>query len=367
MKAVQSGSSVESVASVLYCLVALVIIASFLLVHLMGYGFFFFTPEGLALGAQSFSFPVLVFFLVGFYMPIPLRVSMVFSVIWILYVVCFIAAWKWRESFHQAWRRVFSGKSKNVLSNFLFAMPLLSSMALTAALAIILSQSAVGVSTGEVQLPSDLHEAFLDLAYGPLIEELAFRLVPIGLVMVFYVFAAARNVKAVSVAGNRLKLFCLAFIYPEEAKKMSGLPQVGVQGLWKGISSLEWVVIVITSAVFAFAHVLSPIGWEMGKITSAFVQGLFLAVTYVAYGFEAPVLLHWFTNYYFFFFDPAVAEKFFPATVDLLSWIEILILVLGVVGWAVFATRLFGRLLRLRRQPAPPPPSMPSISPSQSP
>lgn len=361
----QSDPSMRTVA-VLYSLVALVIVASFLLVLVMGYGFFFLTPGGLTLSMRSISFPVLVFFFVGFSTPY-LPIGEVFSFIWIIFAVCFLAAWTWREGFHNVFRRSVTGDSRGILNNFLFAMPLLSSMSLTAALVIIYSQGSVGIETGVPSLPQNVHEAFLNLAYAPVIEELAFRLVPIGLLMVFYVFLAAKSTSAFSGVPNRLKVFFLAFIYPEEAKRMSGLPTVREHGIWRGISLPEWVVIVATSGIFGLAHVLSGIGWEPGKITSTFVQGLFFAVTYVAYGFEAPILLHWYFNYYFYFFSPDIAETFFPGAIDFLSIIEVMILVLGVLGWLAFASVGFRRFMRRQRQPAKQLPPFPSGPPLQSP
>lgn len=361
----EPASFVRNSAFVLYSLAAFVIIASFVFVHLMGYGFFFFTQEGLALSTQSFPFPVLILFVVGFVTP-SLNVGGVFLLTWTIYAICFLGAWRWRESFHNVLGGSMSGKPRSIFSNFLFAMPLFSTMALTAVLAIIYSQAAAGVETGVLQLPPDLHEAFLDLAYGPLIEELAFRLVPIGLLMVLYVFSAAKNVQVVSSMGSRLKLFLYAFIYPEGAKRVAGLPNVSEHGTWRGISSSEWVMVVVTSAVFSLAHVLFPIGWEIGKITSAFVQGFFFAVTYIAYGFEAPILLHWFTNYYLYFFDPSLAEKFFPTTIGLLSIIEILILVVGIFGWVAFAVAGFRKFVRVRKKESVQSQPRPVAYPSQS-
>jgi len=359
----ERSSSFKAAAFAFYSLVAFIIIASFLLVHLMSYGFFFFTPGGLALSMQSFKFPIFIIFLLGFETPIPLQAGVVFSVMWMIYVVCFVAAWRWRKSFYVVLDKTVLG-ARDVFGNFLFSMPLLSSMALTAAIAIIFSQSAVGVETGEPQLPTNVHEAFLNLAYAPLVEEFAFRIVPIGLLVVLFVFLAGRNVRAFSRAGDRFKLFLLAFVYPEGAKRMSGLPTVGEHGLFRGLSSLEWIMVVVSSAVFGLAHVLSPIGWEIGKITSTFVQGFFFAVTYIAYGFEAPILLHWYFNYYFYFFDPKVAETFFPAAISLLSVIELLIFVLGVVGWIFFAAEGLRRLLRRREKALAQPPLPPLTSPS---
>jgi hypothetical protein len=356
--AAEQRLSFKTIAFVPYCIVTLIIAASFLFVHLLGYGFFFLTPDGLAFSTLPFRFPVFVFFFFGDYTPF-FRAGDVFSVIWVIYVVCFVAAWRWRQSFHSVLKKALSG-SREIFGNFLFSMPLLSSMALTAALAIIFSQSALGVGTGEPPLPSNAHEAFLQLAISPLVEELGFRIVPIGLVVVILVFVAGRSPKASSVGGGRFKLFFLAFIYPEGAKKMAGLPTVGERGLLKGLSSLEWFMTVVSAGVFGLTHVLSP-GWEIGKITSAFVQGFFFAVTYIAYGFEAPILLHWYFNYYFYFFDPEVAESFFPGAINLLSVIELLILALGVAGWAFFVAEGLRRALR-RQEKAHEQPTLPPLT-----
>ena len=366
MKISQSDSSAWNLVFVLYTCAAFVIVASYLLVHLMGYGFFFFTPGGLALGMRSLNFPILILFLLGFMAPIPLGAGSVFFFLWIVYSVCFLFAWKWRRGFHVVVAKRASTGLRDVFSNFLFAMPLLSSMVLTAALAIIYSQGIVGIETGVPQLSPDPHEAFLDLAYAPFIEELAFRLVPIGLVVVFYVFLLGKNVRGVSAVGNRFKLFFMVFLYPEGAKKMVGLPNVDEDGVSRGVSLLEWVMVFVTSLVFGLAHVLSPVGWEIGKVTSTFVQGFFFAVTYVIYGFQAPILLHWYFNYYFYFFDLSVVEGFFPTTIGLLSVIEIIILLVGVFGWVAFAVVGVRKFVRFRRE-QPRQPQLPLFTdPSQS-
>jgi membrane protease YdiL (CAAX protease family) len=345
----------RAVTVVLFCIVTSIVVASFLFVHLLGLGFFFFTSGGLDFGTVPFRFPVFVFFFFGDYSPF-FQAREVFAAIWVIYVVCFAAAWRWRQSFHGVLKKALSG-SRDIFGNFLFSMPLLSSMALTAAVAIIYSQTAFGVGTGKPPLPANVHEAFLQLAISPLVEELGFRIVPIGLVVVVFVFVA-RSLKASSPGRSRLKLFFLAFVYPEGAKKMAGLPTVGERGLLKGLSSLEWFMVVVSAGVFGWTHVLSP-GWEIGKITSAFVQGFFFAVTYIAYGIEAPILLHWYFNYYFYFFSPEIAESLFPGAINLLSGIELLILVLGVAGWIFFVWEGLRRLLRkqeeTREQPVVPP------------
>jgi len=347
----------------LFLLAVFVIIASYLLVLFMGYGFIFFTSDGIALSMRSDSFPVLLFlFLVGFYTP-PLPIGTVFGFVWLVYVLCFVTAWKWRESFHSVVKKSFSQPFRSIFSNFLFIMPLISGMVLTAAWAIISSQEFIGVPTGQVSFPPSMsqQEIFLNVAYAPAVEELGFRLIPIGLFMVFYVFSAQRKT-----AGGSFKLVLASVFYPEGAKKTVGRRNVSEHGIWRGISIGEWTMVVATSVLFAVAHIVSGIGWEAGKITSVFVQGFFFAVTYLVYGFEAPILLHWFFNYYLFFFDPDVLSKFFPATDPILTFVELLILGLGIVGWTVFAAvglrKLIKRPMKGQMTTAPAPPQATLLS-----
>jgi len=302
----------------LFILAVLVVVASYLLVLLMGFGFIFFTPGGL-------------------------EVSTVFSFVWIIFVLCFIAAWKWRESFHTAIKKSFSRPFSGFFSNFLFIMPLLSGMLLTGVSAIIYFQESMGISTGEPSWRegTPIHEIFLYLTYAPVVEELGFRLIPFGLFIVFYVFLVGRNV-----AGKGFKLVLAALFYPDGAKRMAGLRNVSEHGVWLGISVGEWATILVTSVIYGYVHITSGSGWQAGKITSVFVQGFFFALTYLAYGFEAPILLHWFFNYYLFFFDPDVATKFFPTTIPILSIVELIILALGIAGWIVFAVEGVRKVLQ---------------------
>lgn len=350
----------------LFILAVVVIVASYLFVLLMGYGFIFFTSEGQSLSMQTIGFPVFLFLFLGFVTP-EVEVGAVFAFILLVYVLCFVAAWQWRESFSSVLGKSFSRPFRGLFSNFLFIMPLLSSMVLTAVLAIVYAQEGVGVPTGQPVFPPETssQEIFLNVAYAPVVEEFGFRLSPIGLYTVLYVFLAGKNV-----AGKRLKLIVASVLYPEGAKRLAGLRNVSEHGIWRGISVGEWAMAIVTSLVFGFAHLISGIGWEPGKITSVFLQGFFFAVTYLAYGFEAPILLHWFFNYYLFFFDPDVISRFFPGTESVLLIVELMIVALGIAGWCVFT--VFGLRKLLRRKtivvkqevPVPPPPPPESTLPS---
>lgn len=364
MAATGTFPSLKAFFLTLFIIVVFVLIASYVLTMLMGFGLIFLTPNGFSLSMRLVSPPVYLFLFFGFNAP-AIPVGALFLAIWIVYVICFMMAWKWRENFHITVEKSFSRPLRSIFNNFLLAMPLISSMVLTAATAIIYSQEAVGIPTGQASLPPNPYETLLNLAYSPVVEEIGFRLVPIGFFIVLFVFLARKNSVGLSTGGDRLKLFLTALIYPEGAKKMVGLKTVREHGVWKGISLGEWIMIVVTSVIFGVAHVISGIGWEIGKVTSVFVQGFFFGLTYIAYGFEAPILLHWFFDYYFFFFEPDIANQFFPTTIGMLSTIESVTLILGVLGWIAFATLGLSKLLQPKRvEEAPFPPTTPFTAPS---
>jgi hypothetical protein len=185
-------------------------------------------------------------------------------------------------------------------------------------------ESALGVPTGEPALPENPFETFFLLAYSPLIEEIGFRLSPIGVFLIVYVFWAGRRIVAQFSSKQLLKLFLVASVYPEDAKRMVGLKNTGADG-FRGISIAEWVMVVATSLFFGMAHLLSGIGWDVGKVTSTFMVGFVFGLAYLLYGFQAPILLHWFFNYYFYTYE--LASDMYPTTFS----IEILILFLTII------------------------------------
>jgi len=215
-------------------------------------------------------------------------------------------------------------------------MPLVTSMMLTAVVAIHSFQESQGVPTGGISLPKNPFEALFELSYAALIEEIGFRVTPIGAFLIIYLFWVGRKNPTTLSLGKRLSLFLTAPLYPDKAKKMVGVKTVSDFGVRGGISLGEWSMIFFTSTIFGLAHYLSGGGWGVGKVTSASMVGLAMGLTYLIYGVQAPILLHWFFNYYLQFFDPQLALEFYPSLFSVFLLVEPLILILGVFGWLYF-------------------------------
>jgi hypothetical protein len=287
----------------------------------------FFTPAGFEFGlSRSLPFAQFLF-------------------LWMIFLLCFIAAWKIRKSFREAVSKAFRSSFVGLFDNWLFAMPLIASVLLFVVSSIIDLQNLVNVPTGGLPAPrtdAETFELYLNLARAPIIEELAFRVIPIGIVVLTQslLIRGGGDGNSTSVK-QRSKMFLLSFLFPDKVKGIVGVENVETKGVVSGIRKEEWLILLFTSLVFAIAHLAPGVGWQFGKITSSFVQGLVFGIVFLAYGFQASILLHWFFNYYFYTFQ--LGSYYLSWNLSFFSWIETVTLWLGAAFTVVFI------LLWLRR------------------
>jgi hypothetical protein len=336
-------SSIKLIITVALIITVLLLVSSYFFAMFLG-PTLLLSPEGLAASNENQPLPILLFIIIGFYTPFTLNVGLVFLFLWGVFAFCFVAAWRFREEFHEVIEKGFSRPIKKLFDNWLFAMPIITSMLLTAVIAIHSFQEAHGVPTGDISLPSNSFEALFELSYAALIEEIGFRLTPIGAYVIIYLFwVASKNSVKVSL-GQRLKLLFAAPLFPDEAKKMVGAKTVSDFGVRGGISLGEWIMVFFTSIVFGLAHYLSGGGWEIGKATSASVVGFAMGLTYLFYGVQASILLHWFFNYYYYAYS--FASEIYTSVLVTSVLVDFITIVLGVIGWLAVMTlgvyKIFG-------------------------
>lgn len=305
-------------------------VATYVLALPLGFLLFFFTPGGKALSESPIRLPVELFVVMNFHFPVTLSLGVVFTIILAIYLTCFMVAWKTRESFLQVVRNILKRPLSQAFNNSLFATPVMASMLLLVVVLVQSFQEAQGLPTGSLKF-SDQFKALFALSYSPLSEELSFRLTPIGAFAIVYVLWKSNPRMASRGARQWLKLSVIAFLFPDKAKEIAGLKSVKDAGA-HGISRLEWLIIVGTSAVFGLAHYASGAGWGPGKVTSAFVAGLVLGITYLVYGAQVPILIHWFFNYYFTVYNMA-SEAFAGSFKQIPLIVESLGVSLGIVAW----------------------------------
>lgn len=316
----------------------LLIVSSFLVAMPLGLALFFLIPEGLAISKITIlRVPFQLFMIYDFDIPIVIDAGMLFTFLWIVYILCFAAAWKLRESLRDVIEKRFSRPTDKLFNNFLFAMPIITGMLLTAVVFIEMFQrDVIGMPPSEPSLPKDPFLAFLNISYAPVVEELSFRVSPIGIFLIIYLFSAGRKTVSTLSLGQKLKLFFLIPLYPEKAKKVVGVKTVSEYGVSRGMSLTEWLMIVFTGLTFGISHYFSPVGWELEKISTASLSGVAFGLVYLIYGVYAPMLLHWFFNYYLWLNYEIILE-FYPVVALPILLVELVIIVVGAVGWVAFA------------------------------
>ena len=319
-------------------IVVFILLASYLLSMLLGPALFFFTPGGLDFSKALVQPPVFILFLFGFTVPFKLNTGQLFMFLWSIFVLCFVVAWRSRKSFHEVVGKTFSQPLSKIFDNWLFVMPVIASALLVGFILITGLQDLFKVPTGALPTPQtdiEVFDLYLNISYAPLIEEVGFRITPIGGFLLVYLFLIKTFENKVNLSSwQRFKLYVFSFLYPDGAKNIVGEKTVAVNG-FNGISRGEWIIILTTSILFGVAHILTGIGWEIGKVTSTSVEGFVFAIVYLAYGFQAPILMHWFLNYYSY--TIYLSTQYYPNTLGIFAWIEFITLILGVLSLIGFA------------------------------
>jgi hypothetical protein len=274
---------------------------SYFIALVLGPVMFFTTPDGLTASARTIhGFSIVLFMILPVPIPVGTSLGALFMVIWGFFLVCMILAWSDRDGFLQSIRGALSKSISLAKTNFLFMMPLVASALFSATIIISQFQQSQGVQTGSINFPTTNPYVILaELSYAPLEEEFAFRITSIGLLVGVILLIVYRHDPRLMGLKNKVKLILLAMFSPELAKAKMGYRNVRADGFLRGISPVEWALILLTSVVFGLAHFLAGSGWEIGKVSTAFLAGFVFAIMYVAYGAYASILMHWYFNYYF--------------------------------------------------------------------
>lgn len=222
-----------------------------------------------------------------------------------IYILCFFASL--REGFAF---KGFSGVFREEVSvwlvrNPLFAASFLSCLVYVTSKIIHLIEEACGIPVGQAPVSADPLLAFLQISISPLVEEAIFRILPIGVFSVAYLSASLKLGEPNISWREKMKLSLLTIISPECGKRIANLKTIAECGFMKGMNPSEWLMVILTSAIFGFSHYVPPTTWGAGKISSAFIQGVIMGSAYLAYGFQTPIIIHWFLNYYLYTFSLA--------------------------------------------------------------
>lgn len=334
---IDEGTEVSFLSRIVLVFFILFMILSYLVAMVLGPLIFFFSESGSEI---VFNTIPIKFFLAGWPYAIPMEVSagLGFAFCWVVYCAAFLVSYTSGEKFHKLLRKPEGYTLDDFAKNFLFSMPVITSLLYTALVTIVLLQVFVGVSSGPTVVTSEPGSLimFFYLTYSSVAEEAGFRLIPIGLFTTVSLLIIAR--KKFRSKVEFFKMALLGFLFPDRAKEMAGVKSIRSSRSLKGIAISEWVVILLTSAIFGFDHYYFG-AWNVGKITTASIFGIALALAYLIYGIHAPILIHWWFNYYF---EAFLLAHHFNASISWISFISLIwlvILLAGAIGWMLISSR----------------------------
>ena len=270
---------------------------------------------------------------------VPSNLLVVTGISVFVYIACFLIPFRRGESFAPDVKSLIGGLIPRRRTNWMITMPLLASALLLVVVIVTLLQDAVGVSSGSLfnpKMPPPDYELFANLAYAPVAEEIGFRVTGLG----FFVMLVVLWVSFIRSAVYRsdaprpvVRAAFLSLVSPDRGKRLAGLPNVRENGI-RGIHSIEWVGLCLTSFVFGIAHLFGGADWGIGKVTTAGLSGLALGFVYIVYGVYASILLHWFFDFYLSVF--MIGAHFLGRTLLLLDGlIGLFTLAVGTVGLGV--------------------------------
>jgi len=221
---------------------------------------------------------------VGFEIPVQFELGDGFIVIWCIFLILFTAAILGpKKNFVAVLQSMISEGSYKIQDNYIVAVIKWFSILVIVSAGIIAVQEFVGISIEQPEAPNQLIQ-FFDISLAPIIEELGFRVVLIGLPL-FMLYSHKLS----------FKFLVKSLWWPQKNLRNVNMKKV-------------LSVIVIVGILFGAAHIFSDEAWNSGKLAQAVTSGIIIGWVYFRYGLVPAILIHWATNYFIFSYGYIIAD-----------------------------------------------------------
>ena len=251
---------------------------------------------------------------IGFQIPVEFELGDGFIVLWCLFLILFaVTIFGPKKSFANVLQSIISfGKYHQLQDNYIITVIKWFSILVVVSGIIISVQEFFGISVEKTSAPNQLIQ-FFQILLAPLVEEIGFRVMLIGLPL-FALYSCKSS----------LRFF--------------------VKSLWRpwynlDISDLKkpLLIIIIVAIFFGISHVISGEAWSAGKFAQATVSGLIIGWVYFRYGLAPAILIHWAANYFIYSYAYIVADiNKIPVetafTHSLLNGLELTLIATGVIS-----------------------------------
>lgn len=274
----------------------------------------------------NFQYPLsgFDFFLggIGYEIPVEFELGDAFIVIWILFLILFTISFLGpKKDFLKTLTPIVSDGKYPLESNYMVSMIKWFSILVLVSGLINFAQESVGIS---IEAPPAQNELirFYDVTLAPIIEEIGFRVLLIGLpLFAFYTHKTSfvHFFKSLWNPSDNLDIF--------DSKK-------------------ALVLIVVVAVFFGVAHILSGEPWSSGKFSQATISGIIIGWVYFRMGLVSAILIHWATNYFVFSYVYMIAD-FAEITIEqafehsLMITFEMLFIALGIISIVMMVINKF--------------------------
>ena len=251
---------------------------------------------------------------IGFQIPVEFELGDGFIVLWCLFLILFaVTIFGPKKSFANVLQSIISfGKYHQLQDNYIITVIKWFSILVVVSGVIISVQEFFGISVEKTGAPNQLIQ-FFQILLAPLVEEIGFRVMLIGLPL-FALYSCKSS----------LRFF--------------------VKSLWRPWHNLDitdlkkpLLIIIIVAIFFGISHVISGEAWSAGKFAQATVSGLIIGWVYFRYGLAPAILIHWAANYFIYSYAYIVADinKIPVETAfahSLLNALELTLIATGVIS-----------------------------------
>ena len=256
---------------------------------------------------------------VGFQVPVEFELGDGFIVLWCLFLILFaVAIFGPKKNFVNVLQSIISaGKYHQLRDNYIITAIKWFSILVVVSGVIISVQEFFGISVEKIEAPNQLVQ-FFQLLLAPLIEEIGFRVILIGLPL-FALYSYKSS----------LRLFVKSLWRPSHHLRITNLKK-------------PLLIIIIVGIFFGISHVITGETWSAGKFAQATVSGLIIGWVYFRYGLAPAILIHWATNYFIYSYAYIIADiNKIPVetafTHSLLYMLELMLIATGIISIVILA------------------------------
>ena len=258
----------------------------------------------------------------GYLTPFDIEIGDVFIVLWSIYAILFtIAMFGPDKGFLKALSANLSHEKFETKSNYMITITKWFSILILMSIIIDFIQQGFGIVTVPPSVDNNLAQ-FLYVSLSPIVEELGFRVILIGLpLFVFYSHKLS------------IKHFFKSIWNPNRNLHIYDFRKI-------------LFLIVLVGIFFGLAHIVTGEPWSEGKFAQATASGIILGWLYFRFGLIPAILVHWGTNYFIFSYANFVSQ-INEITIDaafshpLINTMEILFLISGIFSISVLLITYF--------------------------